>query len=62
MAAAGLPLLAHTGGEHTVPQIDPKLADPATLTGALDRGVTVIAAHCATKSGTGDPDHLPSLY
>ncbi len=61
MASAGLPLLAHTGGEHTVPQFDKKLADPATLTGALDCGVNVIAAHCATRSGAGDPDYLPSL-
>ncbi len=61
MAAARLPLLAHTGGEHTVPQFDKKLADPATLAGALDCGVTVIAAHCATRSGARDPDYLPSL-
>lgn len=61
MADAGLPLLAHTGGEHTVPQYDRKLADPATLTGALECGVNVIAAHCATKSGARDRDYLPSL-
>jgi predicted TIM-barrel fold metal-dependent hydrolase len=61
MAASRLPLLAHTGGEHTVPQFDRKLADPAALTGALDCGVTVIAAHCATKSGARDPDYLPAL-
>ena len=61
MSSSRLPLLAHTGGEHTVPQFDKKLADPATLTGALDCGVTVIAAHCATKSGARDPDYLPSL-
>ncbi len=61
VAAAGLPLLAHTGGEHTVPQYCPAYADPATLRLPLDCGVTVIAAHCATKSGLGDPDYLPSL-
>jgi uncharacterized protein len=61
MAAAGMPLLAHTGGEHTVPVMDKKLADPACLTGALECGVIVIAAHCATKSGTTDPDYLPAL-
>ncbi|HWB02232.1 MAG TPA: amidohydrolase family protein [Verrucomicrobiales bacterium] len=61
MASAKLPLLAHTGGEHTVPQFDKKLADPATLAGALDCGVTVIAAHCATKSGLTDPDYLSAL-
>lgn len=61
MASAGLPLLAHTGGEHTVPQYDRKLANPEILTGALECGVTVIAAHCATKSGARDPDFLPVL-
>lgn len=61
MAAAGLPLLAHTGGEHTVPQYQPAYANPATLQLPLECGVTVIAAHCATKSGLHDPDYLPAL-
>lgn len=61
MAAAGLPLLAHTGGEHTVPQYQPAYANPATLRLPLECGVKVIAAHCATKSGLTDPDYLPSL-
>ena len=61
MAAAGLPLLAHTGGEHTVPQYRPAYADPATLRLPLECGVKVIAAHCATKSGLGDRDYLPAL-
>ena len=61
MAAAGLPLLAHTGGEHTVPQYRPAYADPATLQLPLECGVNVIAAHCATKSGWNDPDYLPAL-
>ena len=30
MAAAGLPLLAHTGGEHTVPVVRRELSDPRT--------------------------------
>ena len=49
MAAAGLPLLAHTGGEHTVPIINPALADPKLLRFPLECGVTVIAAHCGTS-------------
>lgn len=61
VAAAGLPLLAHTGGEHTVPQYQPAYANPATLRLPLECGVTVIAAHCATRSGLNDPDYLPSL-
>ncbi|MCW5552828.1 MAG: amidohydrolase family protein [Verrucomicrobiae bacterium] len=51
MAEAGLPLLAHTGDEHTLPVIRPDYADPRILTLPLECGVTVIAAHCGTKSG-----------
>jgi hypothetical protein len=58
MAAAGLPLLAHTGGEHTVPVVRAELADPRTLGRPLECGVTVIAAHCGTKSGLFDPDYF----
>jgi len=58
MAESGLPLLAHTGGEHTVPVINAALADPRLLRFPLECGVTVIAAHCATKSGVFDPDHF----
>ncbi|HAM73537.1 MAG TPA: metal-dependent hydrolase, partial [Verrucomicrobiales bacterium] len=59
MAGLGLPLLAHTGGEHTLPVVRPDLADPRTLTLPLECGVTVIAAHCATRSGLRDPDYFP---
>jgi uncharacterized protein len=58
MAQAGLPLLAHTGGEHTVPVICPEFSDPETLRGPLERGVTVIAAHCGTKSGLMDKEYF----
>jgi len=58
MATAGLPLLAHTGGEHTVPVVNAKLADPKLLRLPLECGVTVIAAHCATKSGPLDRDYF----
>jgi predicted TIM-barrel fold metal-dependent hydrolase len=61
MAAVKLPLLAHTGGEHTVPVFDKKLADPRVLRLPLECGVTVIAAHCATKSGLTDPDYFHVL-
>jgi hypothetical protein len=72
MAEARLPLLAHTGGEHTVPIVNARLADPKLLRLPLECGVTVIAAHCATKSGPTDPDffddwaamlsEFPNLY
>ncbi len=58
MAAARLPLLAHTGGEHTVPVVKAALADPKLLRLPLECGVTVIAAHCATKSGPFDRDYF----
>ena len=61
MAEAKLPLLAHTGGEHTVPVFDKKLSDPRGLRLPLECGVTVIAAHCATKSGLGDPEYFHVL-
>src|SRR5438309_44929 len=51
-------LLAHTGGEHTVSVINAALADPRLLRFPLECGVTVIAAHCATKSGAFDIDHF----
>jgi Predicted metal-dependent hydrolase of the TIM-barrel fold len=58
MAAAGLPLLAHTGGEHTVPVVNAAFSDPKLLRFPLECGVTVIAAHCATRSGLLDPDYF----
>jgi len=61
MAEAGLPLLAHTGGEHTLQVVRPEYADPRSLTLPLECGVTVIAAHAASRSGLRDPDYLTIL-
>lgn len=58
MAEARLPLLAHTGGEHTVPVINAAFADPKLLRRPLECGVTVIAAHCGTSSGVFDHDYF----
>lgn len=58
MAGAGLPLLAHTGGEHTVQVVRADFQDPRILEWPLECGVTVIAAHCATKSGVFDPEYF----
>ena len=58
MAEAGLPLLAHTGGEHTVPVINAALADPRLLRFPLECGLTVIAGHCGTSSGALDRDYF----
>lgn len=58
LAKAGLPLLAHTGGEHTVQVINVEYSDPRYLRLPLECGVNVIAAHAATKSGLGDPEYF----
>jgi uncharacterized protein len=44
-----MPLLSHTGIEHTLPAFDQRLNDPRRLAPALERGVTVIAAHCGAR-------------
>jgi uncharacterized protein len=61
MAAAGLPLLAHTGGELSVPVMNRALQDPTVLTLPLECGVKVIAAHCATSSGPFDRNYIDTL-
>ena len=61
MAEAGLPLLAHTGGEHTLQVINADYANPEILRLPLECGVNVIAAHAATGSGLMDPNYVPKL-
>jgi hypothetical protein len=61
MAEAHLPLLAHTGGENTVQVVRKDLEDPRVLELPLQCGVTVIAAHCATRSSPGDADYFSTL-
>ncbi len=58
LAALKLPLLCHTGGEQSLPNLDKSTADPMLLKPALDRGVTVILAHCGTRSSPWDEDFL----
>jgi len=58
MAETGLPLLAHTGSERTMPVLDPRLADPEVLRRPLEIGVTCIAAHAGTGTMLLDPDYL----
>jgi hypothetical protein len=58
MAEVGLPLLAHTGSERTMPVMDHALASPKVLTRALEIGVTCIAAHAGTGMMLIDPDYL----
>jgi predicted TIM-barrel fold metal-dependent hydrolase len=61
LAKLGLPFLAHTGGEFSVPVLDAKFADPRILQLPLECGVKVIAAHGAGKSGIWDPDYTSDL-
>lgn len=49
LAELQIPLLTHTGVEHTLAAFDDRLNDPSRLAPALRRGVTVIAAHCGTR-------------
>jgi uncharacterized protein len=50
MAELRLPLLAHTGGEFSLPTHRPDLCDPLCLRPVLEEGVTVIAAHCGAPA------------
>ena len=61
LSELGLPFLAHTGGEFSVPVLNAKFADPRILRLPLECGVTVIAAHGAGKSGLWDPDYTADL-
>src|SRR4051812_18102165 len=56
-----LPLLCHTGGERSLPSRNKAVADPALLVPALQRGVTVIAAHCGTRDRLLSPDYVPTF-
>ena len=55
-----VPLLAHTGWEKSLPNLNRSVADPMLLEPALKRGVTVIAAHCGTRSAPGETDFFPN--
>ena len=61
MAHHKVPLLSHTGGEQSLPQMNQAMADPMLLVPALKRGVTVIAAHCGTRSRLRERDFLPEF-
>ena len=48
LAALRMPVLTHCGAEFTLPGGDGRLGCPTRLERALDEGVVVIVAHCAT--------------
>ncbi len=72
MAKAGMPLLAHTEGELSVPVMNREYQDPRVLELPLRCGVRVIAAHASTASHPFDSEYgdvlsemmgrYPSLY
>ena len=53
-----VPLLSHTGGEKMLYRTNDEYAPPRLLEQALNRGVTVIAAHCGTRSAVMEEDHF----
>jgi len=60
-----LPLLTHTGSERSFTRTDNRLADPLRLRTALDEGVTVVAAHCASNGkneGQANLERLLALF
>ena len=61
MAESNMILLSHTGGEFSLPVLCHRYADPRLLRFPLQAGVTVIAAHCAGRSGLWDADHTDTL-
>jgi predicted TIM-barrel fold metal-dependent hydrolase len=64
MAELRLPLLVHTGAEHSFTWSKDEFADPARLRLPLSLGLTVIAAHAAwpgRHDGQRDVDRLASL-
>ena len=54
-----IPLLCHAGKEHSVPTRGQyqRMGDPRLIRGALERGVTVIVAHCAARINVLDWRH-----
>lgn len=58
MADLKMPLLAHTGGELSLPNNAPELADPGILIPVLEQGVTVIAAHAGTSGHYFDTNYM----
>jgi hypothetical protein len=58
LAQLNLPLLAHTGGEFSLPTHRRDLQSVETLRLPLQCGATVIAAHCGTRALPWDRDYF----
>jgi uncharacterized protein len=57
LAELGLPLLAHTGGEFSLPTYRRDLQNPECLRAPLECGVNVVAAHCGSPALPWDRDY-----
>jgi predicted TIM-barrel fold metal-dependent hydrolase len=60
LARREVPLLCHTGVEHTLKAFPHTLNDPRRLVPALERGVTVIAAHCGLNLFLSEKSYFPA--
>jgi mannonate dehydratase len=61
LAQRGLPLLIHSGWEHSlIPGADQEVGNPLRLRRPLQAGVKVIAAHCATQGEMRDDESAGS--
>ena len=62
LAASGIPLLIHMGGERTFRTVTDEFNHVSRLKRPLDAGIKVICAHTATRVlGTGEPDQTADL-
>ena len=57
----GLPLLTHTGHEHSFTRVCQEFADPKRLVLPLEEGVTVIAAHAGATGMNEGEDNMERL-
>lgn len=61
LARLGLPLVVHAGWEHSLlPGADQEWGNPLRLRRALEAGVKVVAAHCATQGELRDDESAGS--
>jgi uncharacterized protein len=56
-AGLGLPIISHTGQESAVPGGEQAFGNPLRMRRALEHGVTVVLAHCASDGMDQDLDH-----
>jgi predicted TIM-barrel fold metal-dependent hydrolase len=62
MKELGLPLLSHTGSEHSFTRARNEFGDPERLRLPLSLGVTVIAAHAAGSGRNGGEANFARLF